>query len=245
MNPASFRRRYYLLPFSGVLFIIFSVCSLPLSAQHPPANKDTTSPKILEKGMKDIDAAIDELNKGIGTLNEEIDKTDWSHVQTELNESIKKLDADKIKKEVDKALKDIDVDKLKASVNQAVASIDWEKIKANIAEVKDIQIPKLEAQLNEVKPQIEKSMREARKGIEKAKAEMKAYKGFIEDLDKDGLIDKNNNYTIEIKKDRFLINGKTQPDTVYNKYRHFLESHKNVTIKKDKNFTITDNEKEE
>lgn len=242
MNQKSFNRRYYWFPFTAAIVIILSICSVTTSAQHQQIIKDTTAPGINQNRIKDIDDAMAELNKGMAKLNEEIKKIDWDKMQLDINQSLKELDTAKMRMDIDKALKDIDVEKVKASAEEAVAKINWEGIKKNIDNLKDIEIPKLEATVKNMKPQLEKSMQEAKKGIEKAKVEMKSYKDFIDDLASDGLINKKGEYTIEIKDDHLIINGNTQPAEVNNKYRQFLESHKNVTIKKSKdNFNISDN----
>ncbi len=68
--------------------------------------------------------------------------------------------------------------------------------------------------------------------IEKAKEELKEYKTFLDGLEKDGLINKKEDYTIKHKNGELIINGKTQPAGVYSKYRSFLEKHKRLSIEK-------------
>jgi hypothetical protein len=86
-----------------------------------------------------------------------------------------------------------------------------------------------------MKPEIEKSMQNAKESIDKAKKELEGYKGLIDGLDKDGFLDKNKNYTIEYKNGELIVNDKKQPDDVVKKYSGFLKDHKNFTIKKDDN----------
>jgi len=58
-------------------------------------------------------------------------------------------------------------------------------------------------------------------------------------LEEDGLINKKEEYTIKHRNGELIINGKVQPETVYNKYRNFLEKHKTLTIEKsDDDFNI-------
>jgi hypothetical protein len=87
--------------------------------------------------------------------------------------------------------------------------------------------------MEKIKPQIEASMKQAKESIEQAKAELEEYKGFIDNLEKDGLINKKGSYKIEHKNGALIINDKTQSQTVYNKYSNFLQKHKAFTIKKD------------
>ena len=61
----------------------------------------------------------------------------------------------------------------------------------------------------------------------------------MDGLEKDGLINKKDGYTIKHKNGELIINGKVQPEGVYNKYRGFLEKHKTLTIEKsDNDFNI-------
>lgn len=93
--------------------------------------------------------------------------------------------------------------------------------------------------MKDLGPKIEKEMEKAKADIEKAKIEMKEYKGFVDGLDKDGLINKKEGYTIQHKNGELIINGKKQPTEVYSKYRNFLEKHEKFTIKKsDDDFNI-------
>jgi hypothetical protein len=104
---------------------------------------------------------------------------------------------------------------------------------------------KLEIEMKSLGPKLEKEMENAKASIEKAKAEMKEYKSFVDGLEKDGLINKKENYTIQHKNGELIINGKKQPTDVYNKYGTFLKKHDKFTIKKsDDNFNI-DNDDDE
>ena len=80
---------------------------------------------------------------------------------------------------------------------------------------------------------ISSGVKDVREVIEKAKQDIKEYKAFEEALEKDGLINKKENYSIEHKDGQLIINGKVQPQAVYNKYRSFLENHKQFKWKKD------------
>jgi len=120
-----------------------------------------------------------------------------------------------------------------------------EKLKAELEEVKKIDMKQFELEMKKMKEEIEKigpqikqemekakiEMENAKVEIEKAKVELKEYKEFINGLEKDGLISKDN-YTIEHKNGELFIDGKKQPGSVYNKYRKFLDGHKKFTMKK-------------
>ena len=98
---------------------------------------------------------------------------------------------------------------------------------------------KAKDQMEKIKPQIEEEMKKAKGEIEKAKMEMQEYKEFVDGLDKDGLINKKENYSLEHKNGELIINGKKASAETYTKYRSFLEKHKNFNIKKtDDDFNI-------
>jgi hypothetical protein len=87
--------------------------------------------------------------------------------------------------------------------------------------------------LKDLKPRIEQDLAKAKVEIEKAKTELKEYKVFVDGLDKDGVIKKNEPYTIKHKDGELLINGKKASADTYNKYRAFLEKHPSFSIDKD------------
>ena len=69
--------------------------------------------------------------------------------------------------------------------------------------------------------------------IEKAKVEMKEYKSFVDGLEKDGLINKKENYSIKYNDGKLIINDKEPTADTYKKYRSFLDKHKKFNIEKD------------
>ena len=68
---------------------------------------------------------------------------------------------------------------------------------------------------------------------------LKRIEQFLDDLEKDTLIDRKKFFTIEHQSGELMINGKRQPLGVYNKYRDILEKHKFARIRQDsKGFLI-------
>ncbi|MER3471501.1 MAG: hypothetical protein C4330_09230 [Chitinophagaceae bacterium] len=122
-----------------------------------------------------------------------------------------------------------------------MANIDMEKLRKEM-ELNKVDMSKLQEEMKELRPKIEKSMKEAKESLGKAKAELKEYKSFINDLEKDGLLDTKNEYTIKNENGLLYINGKKQSDEVYRKHQSFLEKHKNIVIEKNENgFNIHNN----
>ena len=120
--------------------------------------------------------------------------------------------------------------------------MEWDKMKVEFDKVKDIDMKKMQldmekvqAELGKIGPELEKAKVE----IEKAKQEMKEYKEFVDGLEKDGLINKKDEYTIKHDNDELFINGKKASDATYKKYKSFLDKHKKFTIEKsDDDFNI-------
>ncbi len=222
---------------------------------------DTVPKNKADKKIRDLDDVLDELDRAEF-------KVDMEKVNEQLKEAMKQIDMAKIQMEVDKAMKEVDMDRIKAQIEKAtneinaanidkeikesLASVDWEKMNKDMEELKKIDMSKLDADMKKLEiemkglgPKIEKEMAKAKASIEKAKAEMKEYKSFVDGLEKDGLINKKENYTIQHKNGELIINGKKQPADVYNKYGIFLKKHDKFTIKKsDDNFNI-DNDDDE
>jgi len=194
--------------------------------------KDIDWPKInadIKMAMDNIHVNLDEIKANVAASLKDIDV---NKIHAEVQQALKEVDAAKINADVAASLKDIDMQKIKAEVQASMDKIDWDQIKVNIDKVKNIDMKKVEAEMRDMKPQIEKSMKEAHESIEKAKKELKEYKSFINDLDKDGLINKNEDYKIEYNNGVLTINGKKQSEEVTNKYSSFLKGHSDFVIKK-------------
>jgi DNA repair exonuclease SbcCD ATPase subunit len=188
----------------------------------------------IEEAVKSIDAKKiqDEVQKAMKEV-------DLQKMKIELQQNMDKVDLQQMKDEIAKAIKDVDVEKIKSEIDASISKIDMDNIKKELDKVKEIDFKGVEENLKKIGPEIEKSMQNAKESIEKAKKELLEYKNFIDGLDKDGLIDKNKNYTIEYKRGELTINGKKQSAEVVKKYSNFLKDRKDFTIKKDEdNFNI-------
>lgn len=209
----------------------------------------------VDRSLKEIDfdkieKQINEATKNIRLHEQEMkaqvekamEQANAAKIQANVQMALQEADAAKLKTDVEKALKDVDFEKMKADMQASVAKIDWDKINRELETVKRTDFSKIEADLQKIKPEIEKSMKEAHENIEKAKQELKTYKSLIDGLDKDGLINKKEAYTIEYKSGELTINGKKQPAEVVNKYSGLLKGHKDFVIKKDaEDFDIHNN----
>ncbi len=195
----------------------------------------------IEKAMKEIDT--DKIRLEIDKAMKEVD---FDKIQKQIEESIAKVDLTEMKAEMEKAMKEIDVEKLQAQIKESFREVDMEKIKKEMEKVRDIDMKKLEADLSKMKeelkdigPRIDKELANAKVEIEKAKVEIKEFKGFVDGLEKDGLISKKEGFTLKHENGELFINGKKASEQVYNRYRDFLQKHKKFNmVQNDKDFDL-------
>ena len=253
-------RRYNLIASCVVLFLMLAVSGSAWN-QSSKGQKNSvvdTVPNKNQKKIVDLDEALQELDRAEIELQLELSKMDFEKMEKELKASLEKIDMTKIQKEIELSLKEVDMEKIKAEIAKSLKEVDWKKIQSEIdssiskidldkmkiemdqvkiemEKLKEVDLKGMHEELAKIKPTIEKAMAEAKVDIEKARAEIKEYKTFLDGLEKDGLINQKSNYKIEHKDGVLKINGKVQPESVYNKYRSFLEKHKSITIDRDAN----------
>lgn len=181
----------------------------------------------IDEAMKNFDAQKVQLE-----VQKAMKEVDFEKMKAEMQKNMDKIDMQQVKDQIARAMKEIDAEKIKADMNASLSKIDMEKIKAELDRFKETDFKQIEENLKKMQPEIEKSMQNAKESIEKAKKELLEYKSFIDGLDRDGLINKNSNYTIAYKNGELLINGEKQSAEVTGKYK-FLKGHKDFTIEKD------------
>jgi hypothetical protein len=195
----------------------------------------------LKESMKNFDAQKIQLD-----IEKAMHELDFEKIKKEFDQSMAKIDFTSIEKEMANAMKEFDAAKLQKELNESISKIEWDKMKVEFDKVKEIDLKKLELdmekmqiELGKIGPEIEKSMEIAKVEIEKAKVEMKEFKDFVDGLEKDGLINKKEEYSIEHDNGELFINGKKASEATYKKYKPFLEKRKKFTIKKsDDDFNI-------
>jgi hypothetical protein len=204
------------------------------------AMKDLDGAKIkleMEKAMKDVD--FDKIRKEV---QESMEKIDWNKMKADMNfEKFEKEMKDAMAKmELDKVKMEFDFDKMQKEIKESMEKVDWHKMKKEMEEVKNInteklgiEMKKLEEHLSKIEPELRESLDKAKVELEKAKVEMREYKEFVDGLEKDGLINKKEDYTIQHKNGELIVNGKKVSEQVYNKYKVFLEKRKEFTIEKE------------
>jgi len=214
-------------------------------------DKDEFRMKELDEAMKRLDIEMKNLTLHIKGLDTEISKTikealagiDFEKIGREADAELKKIDFEKIRKEVQEELKEIDFDKINAEVQQSLKEAREEIKKVDMQKLQN-EMKELQLKLNssEFKKEIEDAMKDAKKEIEKAKQELRDLKDFTDALQKDGLIDKKKGYTVEWTKDGdLIINGKTQPKEIADKYsRYYKKDGYKIKISPDDDLEVED-----
>lgn len=156
---------------------------------------------------------------------------DMAKIQQEVQASLAKVDFTKIQVELATVMKSMDMAKIQKEVQESLAKVDWTEMKAELEKVKNMDLKKIQNELKEIGPKLEKDLKNAKIEIEKAKAEIKEYKNFVDGLDSDGLIDKKTAFSLKHQDGELLINGEKASQKTYSKYRRFLEKHKKFNIR--------------
>lgn len=203
--------------------------------------KDTTKVRkksLTDADMKKIDDAMADLDVEMKNLDLKLEKIDFEAINKEVKDALASVDFNAINKQVEESvkiatdqIKKIDWNEIKKNIDQAmveankeISKIDFNKINAEIkTEMEKVKKEQLDVKIDmsKINKEINEAMANARVEIAKAKEQLKEYKAFTDELQKDGLIDKEKEYRIEWKGDDLYINGKMQSKEVSNKYHKY------------------------
>jgi hypothetical protein len=256
------KRTIFLKTFPLVVLIGGLVVTMVTSAQNSNTSNTKESTDTIpkkQKQIRDLDEALMELDKGEIELHRALKEIDRDKIEREIREAMKNVDVDmaKMKEEIAKAMKEVDMQKINVDVQKALAEaqkelkgvdfekiskevqaslakVDMEKIKVELEQVKKIDFEKMRKELDEIGPEIERSMATAKKEIEKARKEITAYKNLVDALEKDGHLKKDENYKVEYKDNELTINGKKLSADQTKKYSEYLSGKENFTLQKEK-----------
>lgn len=200
--------------------------------------KETLNKIDIEKIQQQADAAMQRL---------EAEKT-----QQQIEESLSRLDFDKIQEQIDESMDRLDMidneelkQQLKDTQKQVKEALDNGKWKADLEKAlsqnkQDMQkqMLKLKNDMARLKEEItiekfnfSKEMEKANRELADARIELQSYQEMIYEMEKEGLLNTDDDYTIEYSRGELLINDKKQPQDVLEKYKKYFKKDK-VTIKK-------------
>jgi hypothetical protein len=160
--------------------IALSVSALVITAAawqgQPGKTAHITTDTIPNKNkkIKDIDDALDQIEKSKQELDRTLQSKDWDK---EMKDALDKVhfDADKMKLQIDEAMKNIDTKKIQEEINNAMKNVDFEKMKVELKENMD------KIDVKEMKDEIAKAMKQI--DAEKIKADINTSIAKI-DMDK-------------------------------------------------------------
>lgn len=193
--------------------------------------------------IKDFDHLILNMDNESLKIQKEISKVDLDKIHDEITNSLNKVDFNKIKLDIEKAINQIDVAKIENSIKSALKEIDWNKMNNELKislqnakqEVEKLKMTEIKIDLEKVKLELEKSKNEIKKinvdeiinktsgGIAKVKDELRLTKEMFNEMERDGLINQKEGFTIDYKNKALFINGKKQTEKITNKYQHYIK----------------------
>ncbi len=220
-----------------------TIKSKPATSKQRPAKQYKLDE--MEDALKELHEISPTLRIELSNLgqviNEAMRSINWKEIDQEVanamkevkiaEEVMKEIDWKEIDREVRDALKEIKV------AETAIKEIDWKEINREISEA--LKEVKLAGQITsdidwkEINQEINGSMKKVNGGLKKATQELKDLKDMVNQLDEDGLIDKDGIYEIEVKNQKLILNGKEQSDKVNQRYERYLKKG-NYTISKNK-----------
>src|SRR5688572_15904910 len=100
-----------------LILLVLALAFTAIAWQGQPGKQKLQTPKSdtipeRNKKVKDIDEAIEELEKGRLDMERSLKEIDMKEIEKTISESMKKVDFSKIQLDMEKAMKDIDFEKI-------------------------------------------------------------------------------------------------------------------------------------
>jgi chromosome segregation ATPase len=201
----------------GLLFVItvagISWQDVPSGKHYKQSLARDTVPQHKKESNHDLEYQIQQLDKAMFQLEEQLQAKNWQKIQKDMQEAINKIDMEKINLQFEEAIKKIDAEKIKLDAEAAFKKVDFEKIQEDIKtamrESKDmVNWKKMDRELkqavDEVKKEMQKikkiDMENLKKEMAKTREELKHEKSQIEKEMKK-LKEELGNNKLEIEKD--------------------------------------------
>src|SRR5688572_9692430 len=211
--------------------------------------------KDWEKMQRDVEESIKriDIEKIQRQTAEAVQRIEFEKVHKQIEESLSRIDFDKIQQQIDESMERVsDIDKkeikeqLKRAKQQVKEAMEKQEWKDNLKKVHQLNKEEMEEQMLRLKKGMEelkenmrqekfnfkKEMEKAHVELTKAKEEMKGYQEMIYAMEKEGLLNTNEDYTIEYKDGELYVNDKKQSAETTNRYKKYFKKDK-LTIKKE------------
>jgi uncharacterized protein YPO0396 len=214
--------------------------------------------KLKEKDWQEVQRNIEEsISKiDVGQIQQQVDqaikKIDFEKINRQIQESLRKIDFDQIQRNIEQSLNDVkkidkeeikrEIEKARKQVNEALEKEEWKENLKEAQKIKNEEVKKalentkkelarVKEEMKQQKFDMKKQFENAAQEVDKAKEEVKGYQDMIYEMEKDGLLNTKEDYTIEYKDGDLFINGKKQSQDVAGKYKKNFKK-KNIAIKK-------------
>lgn len=212
--------------------------------------QDTSRRKSITHGNTDktYEALADELARAarqLGTEMKKMQEEDFPKMQADMQKAMKELDAAKISAEVDKAIAQVDMTaiqrEMEASMKQVqsaemqkalkaqLAAVDFQKLQQEMQEMKTKQAAHIEKEMAQARKEMEKNslnleetLKDAKRQMQAAQEELQLMQKGIDELIKDGIVQKDEIADLEWDGDILVVNGKRQSAEVSKKYEAYF-----------------------
>lgn len=150
---------------------------------------------VFDKGLKQLDKAINKLDASAGDprwqqdlndklqsameklsnvkwdqeLGRALEKVNLEKMQQQLQESLAKIDMQKVKQDVAAALEKVDKAKIRAEVDKAMQKVDWDAMKRDLR--KQLDEVNTDIDFDKLRIELDKAGKDALREIERAKKE--------------------------------------------------------------------------
>jgi len=180
-----------------------------------------------QKALREVD-----WNKISREVNESMKQVDMAKLQMEIDKSMKAVDWGKMKVEIEKSMKEVDLSKLEIekSVKNAMKNFNSDEFKRSMEELKKLNFDDVKKDLAKMKIELEINKDQLKLDMDKLKIDMQHLKeGLAEvkemtnEMEKDGLINKNETNSIEYRNKELFINGKKQTQQASEKYQKYFK----------------------
>ncbi|MFT3681543.1 MAG: hypothetical protein QM791_14830 [Ferruginibacter sp.] len=218
--------------------------------------KDSVPELSKEKhlNMQEYDQLVEDLQQELKKTQEKLSGVEMEKAMQEAQAAISNINFEKMQADISAALKAVDFASIEKDLAVAMTKTDWKKINTELKasleaarkEMDNIKLEEVNKELEKAKAEVEKSkealkaidfdkiMADAATGITAASEELKQTKVMFNEMEKDGLINRKEGFSIEYRNKTLYINGKKQNEATTEKYRRYIHGDDfKITIDKD------------
>jgi hypothetical protein len=214
--------------------------------------------RLKEKDWKEIERTVEESIRNIDLekIQQQVEQAvrlvDYEKINRTVQEALQKIDFDKIQRDIDRSLAEVknvdkeeirqEIEKARLQVKEAMEKEEWkedmkktqkhskEEVKKELENAKK-ELARVKEDMKHQKMDFKKELDKAKVDIDKTRTALKDYQEMIYDMEKEGLLNTKEDYTIEYKDGDLFINDKKQSSDITGKYKKYFKQ-KKIAIKK-------------